>query len=202
MDTNAPETAEKNERKLVSPLLIFVIFPFLGLFAALAVMLSGGAESNAAATPLPVRLPSSQQWNGESAPGFELLSLEETTINLSNYRGRAVFLNFWATWCEPCARELPAFEEFMAEQDANGAVVLAVNMGESAEHVRSWLETRHIDGFPVLLDIDYDVSDQYGVGPIPVTHLLDENGVIRFSKYGEMSRAEMDGYLAELAAES
>lgn len=183
--------------------LIILIFPLLGLFAALAIILSSGDSPrvDAEGTPLPVRLPSVQRsLLGQPAPDFALRTLAQTEARLSDYAGRVVFLNFWATWCVPCRREMPAFAEFMADNPGSrDPVVLAVNLGETYDQVNEWLTEQHITGIPVLFDVEYDVADQYGVGPIPVTLVIDPEGVVRFAKYGEITREEMDEYLAALA---
>ena len=185
-------------------LLVLLLFPALGLLAAAAMMLSsgpgGGSPTAAAATPAPVRLPEQQQaqLTGEPAPDFELRALDQNRVKLSDFRGRVVFLNFWATWCGPCERELPAFEAFMADQTADGPLVVGVNLGETYDAVKPYLDERGIDGFPILLDVDYVAGDLYGIGPIPVTYVIDAEGRIRFSKFGEMTADDMQGYLDAL----
>lgn len=193
--TNPPETSDGQ----FPTLLIFLIFPLLGIVAALAIILSSGGERAAAEpTPLPQRLPAANQtgWQDQPAPDFELRTLAQTTARLSDYRGRIVFLNFWATWCIPCERELPTFQQFMSEQQGDASpIILAVNIGETYDHVHAWLSERGVADFPVLLDVSYDTADQYGIGPIPVTFIIDAAGTVRHTKYGEMTRADMDAYL-------
>jgi peroxiredoxin len=188
----------------VPVLVIFLIFPLLGLVAALVIILSGDAPgATGEPTPLPVRLPSATQpqWQNATAPDFELRALDQTMVALSAYRGRIVFLNFWATWCVPCERELPAFQDFMRDQTGDDSpLVLAVNIGEPFDQVDPWLRGRGLGDIPVLLDVYFDTADLYGIGPIPVTFVLDENGVIRHTKFGEMTREEMDAYIEAVEA--
>jgi peroxiredoxin len=205
-----PDPAPKPEpgKRAVSPgLLVLLLFPVLGLLAAAAMMLSGGGGSAAVptvnpATPAPVRLPEQQQQQltGELAPDFELRALDQTMVKLSDFRGRVVFLNFWATWCGPCERELPAFQAFMADQPADGPVVVGVNLGETYDTVMPYLAERGIDNFPILLDVNYVAGDLYGIGPIPVTYVIDAEGRIRFSKFGEMTADDIQSYLDALEA--
>jgi peroxiredoxin len=132
---------------------------------------------------------------------FDLPALDGSgTVSLSDYAGRPVFLNFWATWCEPCKRELPAFEQFTAEQGDEGAVVLAVNTGEDDATVRAFLEAEGITGLNVLLDPEAAVAEQYGVFQIPVTFVIDAAGHVRYPHYGEMTAADLAGYLDALAS--
>jgi peroxiredoxin len=198
-----PSTAP---RRFSPAMLVFLLFPVLGLLAAAFVALSGGgigpqAATPPAPTPAPVRLPAQQQSQaaGEPAPDFELRALDQNFVSLSDFRGRVVFLNFWATWCGPCERELPAFESFMAGQPEDGPVVVGVNLGETYDTVKPYLDERGISSFPILLDVEYRVSDLYGIGPIPVTYVIDESGTIRFSKFGEITPEDMQTYLAALS---
>ena len=205
--TPAPAPEPTPPKRGVSPgLLVLLLFPVLGLLAAAGMILSdGGLGATPAtpppATPAPVRLPQEQQaqLTGEPAPDFELRALDQNMVKLSDFRGRVVFLNFWATWCGPCEREMPTFQAFMADQPADGPVVVGVNLGETYDAVRPYLDERGVDGFPILLDVEYNVSDLYGIGPIPVTYVIDEDGVIRYSKFGEITTEEMQGYLDALS---
>ena len=107
---------------------------------------------------------------------FTLTSLDGKTVSLSDYQGRVVFLNFWATWCVPCEKELPEFQQFQAQQPPDGAVILAVNVQESADQVTSFLTDHDISGLTVLLDSDSSVANSYGIYNLPVTFVIDQNG--------------------------
>jgi peroxiredoxin len=184
-------------------MLLFLLFPLLGIIAAVAVAVTngvGGTAQIAAVTPVPITLPPAAtpvNLSDHAAPDFSLRTLDQTTVSLSDYKGRIVFLNFWATWCVPCQRELPAFTQFMASQTdkTKGPIVLGVNLGETYDNVKSYLDAKQVAGFPILLDVDYKAVDLYGVGPIPVTFVVDPNGVIRYSKYGEMKPTDIQSYL-------
>lgn len=186
-------------------LLIFLVFPLLGLAAALVMIISSQAPSTPAAvalpTPPPVTLaPVPTAVTIANAPiiDFELTSLDGETVRLSDYNGRIVFLNFWASWCEPCTRELPAMQEFVRAQPEDGAAVLAVNVEESAETVRAFLEAQGIRDLEILLDQESSAAASYGVFNIPVTFIIDEAGIVRYPKYGEITQAEMNGYVQAL----
>lgn len=200
-----PQTPPPNRP---SPLLLlFLIFPLIGLMVALGITLNanGAATVSTAAppTPLAVTLPpmaTLPQVVGAPVLDFELPALDGSgTVRLSDYAGRPVFLNFWATWCEPCKRELPAFEQFAAEQGDDGAVVLAINTGEDDATVRAFLEAQGVEGLNVLMDPGATVAKTYGVIQIPVTFVIDEAGNVRYPHYGEMTAADLAGYLDALA---
>jgi thiol-disulfide isomerase/thioredoxin len=180
-----------------SPILIvFLIFPILGLLAAAALALSSSAGS-VPATPEPITLQQTSLID-KPAPNFELSDLDRDRLRLSNYRGRTVFVNFWATWCEPCIRELPAFEEFQAEQGEDGAIVLAVNADEPPETISAYFAENDISGLTVLLDVDLEVLNAYAVDRFPTTYVIDAGGTVRYKHYGEIRQEDMAAYLDKL----
>ena len=190
-------------------LLLFLIFPLIGLVVALGITLNArgtGTSAPTAAPPTPLAvtlppIPTPPQVVGAPILDFELPALDGGgPVRLTDYAGRVVFLNFWATWCEPCKRELPAFEQFTAEQGDDGAVVLAVNTGEDEATVQAFLEAQGITGLNVLLDPEATVAEQYGVFQIPVTFVIDGDGNVRYPHYGEMTPDDLAGYLAALEA--
>ena len=110
-----------------------------------------------------------------SATDFTLLDLEGNKHTLSDYKGKVVFLNFWATWCPPCRAEMPSMQKLYETWDKDKFVMLAVNIGESREKVRSFAESNGYT-FPILLDEDQKVARKYGIRGIPATYLIDEQG--------------------------
>jgi peroxiredoxin len=132
---------------------------------------------------------------------FTLTTLDGETVRLSDYGGRLVFLNFWQTTCEPCKRELPAFASFVAEQPDDGVAVLTVNVAENADIVRTFLQEQGVSGLIVPLDPDANVASSYGVFQIPVTFAINGDGLIRYIKYGEITRDDIDGYIQGMLAE-
>jgi peroxiredoxin len=204
--TVPPETPQPPRQKLSPVLLIFLILPVVMLIAAGVMMLNSSAPGTSAIpTPAAVTLPPMPTpISLEDTPilDFELTALDGQTVQLSDYNGRVVFLNFWATWCEPCKREMPTFDTFMAEQPADGAVVLAVNVEESADLVRQFLDEYDITRLTIPMDTEAEVAGLYGVFQLPITYIIDTTGIVRYPKLGEITRAEMDMYLQALAEES
>lgn len=115
---------------------------------------------------------------GGTAPDFMLPGLDGTMVTLDQYRGSPVLLNFWATWCGPCRTEMPFLEEVYREWEEKGLVMLAVNVGETAATVQSFMDE---NGFtmPVLLDRTQATSRNYNITGIPTTFILDKDGIIR-----------------------
>jgi peroxiredoxin len=98
--------------------------------------------------------------------------------SLSQYRGKIVLVNFWATWCKPCTTEMPAMHKIYDKLRDKGFVVLAVNELEDDAKVREHIK-RYGHTFPVLMDRDNKVADQFGVFGLPVSVFIDEKGVIQ-----------------------
>ncbi|MCA1009336.1 TlpA disulfide reductase family protein [Halobacillus halophilus] len=126
---------------------------------------------------------------GEKAPDFTLETLKGEEVKLSDYKGKKVFLNFWATWCPPCRDEMPEMERFQQKYGEEVAV-LAVN-GTGSEtsigEVQSYIDKGGYS-FPILLDKDLELHQTYQTISIPTTYFIGTNGVIQEPrKVGPMS---------------
>jgi cytochrome c biogenesis protein CcmG/thiol:disulfide interchange protein DsbE len=134
---------------------------------------------------------------GNAAPDFTLGRLNGDPITLSNFRGRPTLVNFWASWCPPCRRELPALQ---AAYDRYGDKIgfMAVDVKEDQATVESFVKELNLT-FPVALDPDGQVSDlSYQVRGIPTTIFVDANGVVAARHVGPLDEATIDNYLAPL----
>ena len=196
-----PTPDREPARSSPSPvLLIFLILPLLGIFVALLMV---AMEDRNAPTTQPTFVPAAPRTLLDfAAPDFELPLLDGITlVSPSDFAGRPLFLNFWATWCPPCVRELPALAEFAAAHaaDENGPALLTINLGETAEEIRGFLTGLALQDLPVALDANQVVKGDYGVQNLPTTFVIDESGLVRFMKLGEMRLEDMDAYLQALA---
>ena len=134
---------------------------------------------------------------GELAPGFALRDPDESVRSLSDYRGKVVWVNFWATWCGPCRRELPEMQR-LANLFPEGLAVLAVNLKESSGTAASFWEELELD-LPILLDSNGEVADQYRfANRLPSHFFIDEEGVLRALRIGIITEDEMRQQLEEL----
>ena len=115
---------------------------------------------------------------GALAPDFLLESLRGDDMRLSDFRGRAVVLNFWATWCAPCRREIPELVEAYDRYRDEGFIVLAVNLQEGKGIVRPYADDFGME-FPILIDRDGEVGDDYRLLGLPQTYFVDSDGVIQ-----------------------
>lgn len=115
---------------------------------------------------------------GKVAPDFTLMNMAGQQVSLSQYRGKVVILNFWATWCPPCREEMPSMEALYKKYQDQGFVMLAVNVDETgAAAVRKFLQ-KNPYSFPILLDSDNVAQNTYGVFRFPESFIIDRNGVI------------------------
>ena len=115
---------------------------------------------------------------GQPAPDFELQNLEGQTVSLSDFRGKTVLLNFWATWCPPCRGEMPYLQQVHEEWSDSGVVLLAVDVGESPATVRQFMQDDNLS-LPVLLDTRGSVAARYDIPGYPTTFFIDTDGVIQ-----------------------
>ena len=100
-----------------------------------------------------------------------------TIINLKDYHHRFVLLNFWATWCVPCLKEMPDLEKVFQQMTSKKLIVLAVGMGEDKNSIRKFNE-KHGFTFPMIADKNLEVARLYGVENIPITYLINPEGVL------------------------
>jgi len=189
----------RTTRSPAPALLILLILPLFGIFVALLMLALETRQERAASSsfaPAPPRAVVSF-----AAPDFELPMLDGVTlVSPADYAGSPLFLNFWATWCQPCVRELPAFEEFITEHSADpaGPALLTINLGETAAEISGFLDRIGVQNLPVAMDINEVVKLDYGVQNLPTTFVIDGAGKVRHLKLGEMKYEEMGLYLKTL----
>lgn len=133
---------------------------------------------------------------GSPAPDFELSELEGGTIKLSDLRDKVVVINFWATWCGPCAYEMPYFQKFYA-RNASKFELLAVNNQETVEQITPFVSELKLT-YPILLDKDAEVTRLYQVIGFPTTIFIDHSGIIKFLHVGVMTEEEFVEYMNKM----
>jgi len=122
---------------------------------------------------------------GYLAPDFALPSLDGQTVRLSDFREKkAIFLNFWATWCIPCRQEMPTMDKTYQEYKSQGLEILAVSLDAGSKSVvKNFMQELKLD-FPVLLDPDMEVLRLYRMVGIPASFLIDKQGIVRHREVG------------------
>lgn len=119
------------------------------------------------------------------ASDFELQNMDEEKKKLSDYQGKVVLLNFWATWCPPCIREMPSMERLHQQISADDFKVIAINQMEDIDQVFAFTGQLEIDpSFEILFDSRSEVSQAYAVRGLPTTYLIDKKGNIRYRAVG------------------
>lgn len=127
---------------------------------------------------------------GNTAPDFTLQTLAGEEARLSDFRGKPVFVNFWATWCPPCRAEMPDMQELYGAMDIEILAVNLTNTEKSEEDVSTFVEDMGLT-FPVLMDPKGDVSSEYNVKAYPTSYLVDAEGKITYIAYGAMNYNQM-----------
>lgn len=130
---------------------------------------------------------------GDTAPEVRMVNLEGRPVSLSALRGRAVALNFWATWCPPCVREMPLLESVQAEYRDRGLTVVGIDLDEPVARVAPVVQRRGVT-YPVWVDepgvpsASRAAYAQFGGVGLPTTIFIDAAGVVRSTQVGELNR--------------
>ena len=131
------------------------------------------------------------RWSGGATPALELADLDGATHRLADYRGSAVLVNFWATWCEPCREEMPSIERLRRALDGRRFAVLAVNVGEGARVARDFAEKMPL-GFTFLLDRDTRTAKAWGARVLPASFVVGPDGAVRYRYFGALDWSRED----------
>ncbi|MBS1269525.1 MAG: Thiol-disulfide oxidoreductase ResA [Gammaproteobacteria bacterium] len=153
--------------------------------------------------------PSGVAGSEDKVQDFELVNLDGERVALSDLQGKGVVLNFWATWCPPCRREMPLLESIWLEYRSKGIVIVGVDVGESPKMVRSFIDTMGIT-YPVWTnagsgaqDVDdtNEIFGRFGGVGLPTTVFIDPDRIIEDIYVGELNRAVLVEQLTGLLPE-
>ena len=159
--------------------------PLLSASAALATLLVVAVATAAGADPERFR-----PWTGPTPP-LELKDMAGKTHTLTEYRGRVVLINFWATWCPPCRDEMPTLQGLHERLSGRPFAILGVNYGESPGRIESFLRGTSV-GFPILRDPRHEAITAWRVRTLPASFVVAPDGQIRFTIVGELDWAADD----------
>jgi len=138
------------------------------------------------------------------APDFNLQDMDENNYSLKDFRGKVLLVNFWATWCPPCRREMPSMERLYQKLKDSDFTVIAINQFEDPDHVFAYIGQLGTDPtFPILFDRESKISEAYKVAGLPTTYLVDKKGKIRYRAVGgrEFDHPEVEKIIHALIAE-
>ncbi len=167
MKNNSKEIhSKKRNQKILIGLIVFVV---------ISILLVIGHEAEAQGVNM-AKI-------GDPIGDFELLDLNGKSVHLSDYSGKTVLINAWATWCPPCRAEMPALEAYYQQQQSSDFVVLAVNAGEPQQVAADFIATNNYS-FPVVLDPDAHTLVEMGVTGFPTSILVDGEGIVRYIHVG------------------
>jgi thiol-disulfide isomerase/thioredoxin len=135
------------------------------------------------------------QPSNESKPlvNFELTDMSDQPISLNQFKGKPLVLNFWATWCPPCRREMPLLEESYLAYQTEGIFIVTINVGEDSQTIRNYLHANNLT-LPVLKSGVHNtnfVFDYFGGKVMPTTLFIDSDGNVQRLKIGELSAATL-----------
>ena len=145
-----------------------------------------------------VALPVLAGGSSSPAPSFSLMSRAGSAVNLAQYRGQVVMINFWASWCHPCRDEMPLLENIYKKDGKLGFTLIGVNVEPDTKDAERWLKQTPVS-FPVLFDTDIKVSKLYNVSVMPSTVFIDRKGNLRELHQGYKPGDE-NGYLDQIRA--
>jgi peroxiredoxin len=151
----------------------------------LAASVLGGAPVDARSASIDLKaVPKLQEVKDHpAAPDFTLPGADGRKVSLKDFRGKVVFLNFWATWCESCRDEMPSMERLYQEFKGKGLEIVAVNVKEKPQNALAFAKQLKLT-YPLLMDTEGEVGLLYGAFGLPATYLIDRNGVVLARMWG------------------
>jgi thiol-disulfide isomerase/thioredoxin len=132
------------------------------------------------------------------APKFQLDSIGGKVVNLDQFKGQVVMINFWASWCGPCRTEMPILEKLHAKYKPMGFTMVGINVEPDPKLAVDWLKSTPVS-FPILLDTKSEVSKLYQVAGMPSTVIVDRKGNLRWLHRGYKPGDENE-YLDQIRA--
>ena len=178
-----------------------VIFAGLSLLSLAVLMACGEKETKQ--TQAPQQAPKQQQQTpvqqiavGKEAPDFTLQSMDGKEVKLSDYKGKKVYLKFWASWCGPCKKSMPELMELAAKPDRDFEILSVIAPGiqgeKTVEQFPQWFQDQGYKDIPVLYDTKATTFQAYQIRSIPTEYLIDSQGKIGKIQFGAISNADVE----------
>ena len=184
-----------------------VMFAGLSLLSLAVLMACGEKETKQ--TQAPQQAPKQQQQTpvqqiavGKDAPDFTLQSMDGKEVKLSDYKGKKVYLKFWASWCGPCRKSMPELMELAAKQDRDFEILSVIAAGiqgeKTVEEFPKWFQEQGYKDIPVLYDTKATTFQAYQIRSIPTEYLIDSQGKIGKIQFGAISNADAEAAFKEM----
>ena len=139
---------------------------------------------------------------GKDAPDFALQSMDGKEVKLSDYKGKKVYLKFWASWCGPCRKSMPELMELAAKQDRDFEILSVIAPGiqgeKTVEEFPKWFQEQGYKDIPVLYDTKATTFQAYQIRSIPTEYLIDSQGKIGKIQFGAISNADAEAAFKEM----
>lgn len=155
-------------------------------------------------TASPLHAGQLKPYSGKTLPDFNLPDRDFNNHTLSEYRGQVVLVNFWATYCPPCIKEMPSMQRLQEQLADKPFTILAINMAEEKQNVELFLNRYEINvDFTLLFDDKGMVIEQWMISAVPTTFIIDKQGNFRYALYGglEWDDPEVVALINELIEE-
>lgn len=187
-----------------------IVLPVLMLLLALMVAACGG-QTTAEPTPVPPTATpivtveettpppteATTDPNAVPAPDFTLQTLDGESVSLSDYRGKLVMINFWASWCPPCNSEMPDLQSYYEQHKDEDFIILGVNYQDTPDKVQAFVEKYGVT-FPILLDSDGQVANLFGVQGLPTSFFVDKQGNVLGYQPGPVTKEMLEDGITPL----
>lgn len=134
------------------------------------------------------------------APSLTLYDLDGVSRSLTDYQGKVVLVNMWATWCPPCREEMPTLEGFYQDYADQGFLIIGLNDGDEAVDVRDFVDSYGLS-FPIWLDPDYLSEAAFNTMNLPSSFVIDRQGQVRLQWVGKIERSQLEKYIVPLIQE-
>ena len=162
------------------------------------VVVAGSSDSDSASTVVPAGVVDGGPRVGDRAPDFTLKTLDGKTVSLSDYAGKPVVLNFWASYCHPCREEFPLFKEQLAK-DPGKFVVLGVDAKDIESDAKAFAKAKQAT-WPIVVDGGGQVAQAYGVGALPQTFFIKPDGKVALRYYAQIPDDKWPDAIAKITA--
>jgi peroxiredoxin len=178
----------------------FITFIAAGIFllGAGLIPLLVNAQKKALENAAPIFPPTILEY---PAPQLELTDLQGKPVSIEDYRGQVILVNNWATWCPPCKTELPGLQAYYTAHTAEGFVVVAIESGEPADQVASFVQEYGMS-FPVWLDPLGTALEKLSNWNLPSSYVIDRDGIVRLSWTGAINQQTLEQYVTPILEEN